>query len=61
MHTLRTDPEGAWRNSEAHERLCDMQIVLELHPGEASWQASVTENTIEIVKDTMTRIRVGET
>ena len=45
MHTLRTDPEGAWRNKEVHERLSDMQIVLDLHPGEASWQASVTENT----------------
>ena len=33
-----------------------MQIVLDVHPGEASWQASVTENTIGIVKDTMTRI-----
>ena len=33
-----------------------MQIVFDLHPGEASWQASVTENTIGIVKDTMTRI-----
>ena len=56
MHTLRTDPEGAWRNKEVHERLSDMQIVLDVHPGEASWQASVTENTIGIVKDTMTRI-----
>ena len=42
MHTLRTDPEGAWRNKEVHERLSDMQIVLDVHPGEASWQASVT-------------------
>ena len=50
MHTLRTDPEGAWRNKEVHERLSDMQIVLDVHPGEASWQASVTENTIGIVK-----------
>ena len=33
-----------------------MQIVLDLHLGEASWQACVTENTIGIVKDTMTRI-----
>ena len=56
MHTLRTDPEGAWRNREVHERLSDMQIVLDLHPGEASWQASDTENTIGIVKHTMTRI-----
>ena len=56
MHTLRIDPEGAWRNKEVHERLSDMQIVLDLHPGEASWQASVTENTIGIVKETMTRI-----
>ena len=56
MYTLRTDPEGAWRNKEVHERLSDMPIVLDLHPGEASWQASVTENTIGIVKDMMTRI-----
>ena len=54
MHTLRTDPEGAWRNIEVHERLSDMQIVLD--PGEASWQASVTGNTVGIVNDTMTRI-----
>ena len=33
-----------------------MQIVLDLHPGEASWHASVMENIIGIVKDTMTRI-----
>ena len=33
-----------------------MQSVLDLQPREASWQASVTENTIGIVKDTMTRI-----
>ena len=56
MHTPRTDPEGAWRNKEVHDRLSDMQIVLELHPGEAAWQASVTENTFGIVKDTMTKI-----
>ena len=56
MHTLRTDPEGAWRNREVHERLSDMHIVLDVPPGEASLQASVTENTIGIVKDTMTRI-----
>ena len=34
MHTLRTDPEGAWRNKEVHERLSDMQIDLDLHPKE---------------------------
>ena len=56
MYTLRTDPEGAWRNKEVHERLSDMPIVLDLHPGEASWQASVTENTIGILEDTMTSI-----
>ena len=33
-----------------------MQIVIDLHPREASWQALVTENTIGIVKDAMTRI-----
>ena len=56
MHTLRTDRDGVWRDKEVHERLSDIQIVLDLRPGEASWQASVTENTIGIVKDTMTRI-----
>ena len=56
MHTLQTDLEGARRNKEVHERLSDMEIVLDLHVGEASWQASVTENIIGIVKDTMTRI-----
>ena len=56
MHTLRTDPERAKRNKEGHVRLSDMQIVLDLHPGQASWQASVTENTIGILKDTMTRV-----
>ena len=56
MHTLRTDPEEAWRNKEMHERLRDMQIILDIHPGDASWQASVAENTIGIVKDTMTSI-----
>ena len=43
-HTLRTDPGGAWRNGGVHERLSDMRIVLDLHPREASWRASVTEN-----------------
>ena len=33
-----------------------MQIVLDIHPGEASRQASVSEHTIGIVKDTMTRL-----
>ena len=56
VHTLRTNPEGAWRNKGLHERLSDTQIVLDLHPVEASWQASVTANTIVIVKDTMTKI-----
>ena len=56
MHTPRIDPEGAWRNKEAHERLSDMQIVIDLPPGEASWLESVIENTTGIVKDTMTRI-----
>ena len=56
MHTLRTDPEGAWRKQKVHERLSDMQIVLDHHPGEASWQASGTENTIGIVEDTTMRI-----
>ena len=51
MHTLGTDPEGAWRNREVHEWLSDMQIALDLHPGDASWQASVTEHTIGIVKE----------
>ena len=39
---------------EVHDRLSDMHLVLDLHPREASWQASVTEYTIGIVKDTMT-------
>ena len=56
MHTLRTDPEGVWRNKEAHERLSDMQIVLDLHFGEALWLESVKDSTIGIVTDTMTRI-----
>ena len=55
-HTLRTDPEGAWRNREVHDRPNDMQIALDLHSREASLRATVTENTIGIVKDTMTRI-----
>ena len=55
-HTLRADPDGAWRNRGVHQRLSDMQIVLDLHQGEASWQASVTENSVGIAKDTMTRI-----
>ena len=42
--------------AQLHERLNDMHIVLDLIPGEASWQASFTANTIGIVKDTMTRI-----
>ena len=53
---LQTDLEGAWRNKEVHGKLTDMHIVLDLHPGEASWHASVTETTSGIVKDTMTRI-----
>ena len=56
MHTLRTDPEEAWRNKELHQRLSDMQIVVDLHHGEESWQASVIENTMGKVKDTMTKI-----
>ena len=36
--------------------LSDTQIVLDLHPEEAAWQASVAENTIGIVKGTMTRV-----
>ena len=56
IYTLRTDPEGAWRNKEATERLSDMQIILDIHQGETSWQVSVMENTSGIVKDTMTRI-----
>ena len=56
IHTLRTDPEGAWPNKEVHERLSHMQVVLDLQPGEALWQASVTDNTVGIVKDTMTSI-----
>ena len=40
-----------------HERLSDVQIILDLHPGEVPWQASVTENTtISIVKDSVSRI-----
>ena len=35
MHTLRTDPDGASRHKEVHERLSDMKIGLDLHPGEA--------------------------
>ena len=50
MHTLRTDPEGAWRNRDVHERLSDMQIVLDLYPGEAKWQASVTKTPLELWK-----------
>ena len=56
MPTLRTDPDGAWRNKEANERLSDMQIILDIHQGETSWQVSVMENTSGIETDTMTRI-----
>ena len=57
MHVLRTDPGGAWRNKEVHERVSDVQIILDLHPGEMPWQASVTENTTtKIVKNTVSRI-----
>ena len=28
----------------------------EQHPGEAPWQAAITENTIGIIKDTMTKV-----
>ena len=35
MHVVRIDQDGAWRNKEVHERLGDMQSVLDLHPGEA--------------------------
>ena len=45
MHTLRTHPEGAWRSKDWHGRLSDMHIVL-----------AITEHTIGVVKDTMTRI-----
>ena len=44
MRALRKDPEGAWRNKEVHARLSDMQIGLDLHPGEASWHAHDDEN-----------------
>ena len=30
MHSLRTDPEGGWSKREVHERLSDMQMVLDL-------------------------------
>ena len=33
MHTLRTDPEGAWSNREVRERLSVMQSDLEHHLG----------------------------
>ena len=56
IHTLRTDPEGVWCNKEVHDRLSDMQIIIDTHPEETSWQESVTKNSIRIVKDTMTRI-----
>ena len=61
MHTLRIDSEGAWRNKEVHEKLSDTQIVLDLHPGDASWHAFVTENTIGFVKDTLTKIVLERT
>ena len=50
--SLQTDAhtaKRAWRNKEVHGRLSDMQFVPDLHPAEATWQASVTENTIGIV------------
>ena len=56
MHTLRTNPEGAWRNKEANERLSDMQFILDIHQGETSWQVSVMEKTQWNCKETMTRI-----
>ena len=56
MRTFRTNPEGAWRNTDLHERQSDMNSVIDLHPSDASWQASVTEKTIGVEKDTMTRI-----
>ena len=34
-HMVRTDPSGAWRNKEVHERLSHMQIILDLQLGEA--------------------------
>ena len=35
MHVVRIDQDGAWRNKEVHAILGDMQIILDLHPGEA--------------------------
>ena len=62
MHTLRKDPEGAWRNKELkNERPSDMQILIDLHPREASGQASITENTIGAVKEPDEENPVGET
>ena len=43
MHTLRTDPQGEWCNKEVHDRLNDMQITIDIHPGETSLQESVTK------------------
>ena len=56
MHTLRTDPEGVWIGKELQDKLSEDGIRLEQHPGEAPWQAAITENTIGIIKDTMTKI-----
>ena len=55
MHTLRTDPEGGMAQ-QGSARKTERHVVLDLHPGEASWKASVFFQKNELAKDTMTRI-----
>ena len=57
MDTLRFDAEGAFRSFNLTDRCGDLGIEPEMIAGEAHWQMSVTENTIQDVEGCMFKLQ----
>lgn len=54
--TIRADPEGAWRDTDADVYCQERGIMLAPIPAEAHWQIGIVENAIKGIKQVMSAI-----
>lgn len=59
-HTLRVDPDGAFRSHEL-SAYCDQQhIYLDIVPGEAHWKIGSCERGVQAIKDLVTKLAADQ-
>ena len=55
-HTLKLDPDGAFRSHEMSQ-FCDQQMIyLDMIPGEAHWKLGTCERSIQSTKEVMSKL-----